>query len=57
LPISLKFDGDFRDVYSFLCQMEDLSRLTRVKKMVLKSSGNDGSVQVEMIMNLYYSEG
>jgi hypothetical protein len=53
----LKFDGDFRDVYSFLCQMEDLSRLTRVKKMVLKSSGNDGSVQVEMIMNLYYSEG
>jgi Tfp pilus assembly protein PilO len=57
LPISLKFDGDFRDVYSFLCQMEDLTRLTRVKKMVVKSSGDDGTVQVEMIMNLYYSEG
>jgi Tfp pilus assembly protein PilO len=57
LPISLKFDGDFRDVYSFLCKMEDLSRLTRVKKMAVKGSGDDGSVQVEMIMNLYYSEG
>jgi Tfp pilus assembly protein PilO len=57
LPISLKFDGDFRDVYLFLCQIEDLSRLTRVKKMVVKSSMNDGTVQVEMMLNLYYSEG
>src|SRR5271170_745030 len=38
LSISLKFDGDFRDVYSFLCEIENLSRLTRVKKMVVKSS-------------------
>lgn len=57
LPISLKFDGDFRDVYSFLCQMEDLSRVTRVRKMNVKCPGNDGSVQVEMVLNLYYSEG
>jgi Tfp pilus assembly protein PilO len=57
LPISLKFDGDFRDVYSFLCDIEDLSRVTRVKKMVVKSSGSEGSVQVEMMLDLYYSEG
>ena len=57
LPISLKFHGDFRNVYSFLGQMEDLSRLTRVKKMVVKSSASDGSVEVEMMVNLYYSEG
>jgi Tfp pilus assembly protein PilO len=57
LPISLKFEGDFRDVYSFLCDVEDLSRLTRVKKMQVKSPNSDGSVQVEMMLNLYYSEG
>ena len=57
LPISLKFYGDFRDVYSFLTRMEDLSRLTRVKKMAVKSSTSDGTVQVEMTVNLYYSEG
>jgi Tfp pilus assembly protein PilO len=58
LPIRVKFDGDFRDVYTFLCKMEDLSRLTRVKKLVIQSSAShDGSVQVEMLMNLYYSEG
>lgn len=58
LPISVKFDGDFSDVYSFLCKMEDLSRLTRVKKLVIQSlRNNDGSVQVEMLLNVYYSEG
>jgi len=57
LPISLKFEGDFRDVYTFLCDMEDLSRLTRVKKLVMKSPASDGSVQVEMMLDLYYSEG
>jgi Tfp pilus assembly protein PilO len=56
LPISLKFAGDFRDVYSFLCDMENLSRLTRVKKMLVKCPNNDGSTQVEMTLNLYYLE-
>jgi Tfp pilus assembly protein PilO len=57
LPISVKFGGDFRDVFSFLCQMEDLSRLTRVKKMAIKSVGDNGVVQAEMTLNLYYSQG
>ena len=57
LPISLKFAGDFTDVFSFLRQMEDLSRLTRVKSLSIQGNGADGAVQVELMMNLYYSEG
>jgi Tfp pilus assembly protein PilO len=57
LPISLKFDGDFQSVFAFLCDMEKLSRLTRVQTMTVKSPNSDGTVQVEMVMNLYYSEG
>jgi Tfp pilus assembly protein PilO len=57
LPISLKFDGDFQSVFTFLCDMEKLSRLTRVQSMTVKSPNSDGTVQVEMVMNLYYSEG
>jgi Tfp pilus assembly protein PilO len=57
LPISLKFDGDFNNVFSFLCDMEKLSRLTRVQSMTMKSPAADGTVQVELVMNLYYSEG
>jgi Tfp pilus assembly protein PilO len=57
LPISLKFNGDFLDVYAFLRQMDDLSRLTRVKNLSVKGDDSDGKVQVEVMMDLYYSEG
>jgi Tfp pilus assembly protein PilO len=57
LPISLKFGGDFMDVYAFLRQMDDLSRLTRVKTLSIKGDDSAGKVQVEVMMDLYYSEG
>jgi len=55
LPITVKFDGDFQNVYAFLCEIEDLSRMTRVRKMSLRSDISDGTVQVEMMLNFYYS--
>jgi Tfp pilus assembly protein PilO len=57
LPVSLKFGGDFRDVFAFLCQLEDLSRLTRVKNLTIRAAGTDGGVQVDLLLDLYYSEG
>jgi type IV pilus assembly protein PilO len=58
-PISLKFEGDFNGVFSFLRQAEQMQRLTRVKGLKLKSadSGKSGQVQVELSMNIYFSEG
>jgi Tfp pilus assembly protein PilO len=56
LPVSVKFGGDFRDVFAFLCQLEDLPRLTRITNMVVKAADAAGSVQVELMMSLYYSE-
>lgn len=58
LPVSLKFDGDFRsNVFAFLCQLEDLPRLTRIKSMTVKGIGIGGDVHVELLMSLYYTEG
>lgn len=57
LPVSLKFDGDFRDVFTFLSQIEDMPRLTRIKTLNVHSLGDNGAVQVELLMILYYSEG
>lgn len=57
LPISLKFDGDFMDVFTFLHQMDELPRLTRVKNLTIKGDDSVGKVQVELMMDLYYSEG
>jgi Tfp pilus assembly protein PilO len=57
LPVSLKFDGDFRDVFTFLSQIEDMPRLTRIKSLNVHSLGDNGAVQVDLLMILYYSEG
>jgi len=56
--MTLKFDGDFRDVFAFLRQAEDLQRLTRVSSIAIHDVDMlSGSVQVDLSMNLYFSEG
>jgi Tfp pilus assembly protein PilO len=55
MPIELKFEGDFSNVFSFLQQTEAQKRLTRVKKIELKAKDHDpGQVQVTLTMNIYY---
>jgi len=60
IPVSMKFKGDFLSVFSFLRQTEEMQRLTRVKDLKLKSddrSSKPGQVEVELSMNIYFSEG
>jgi hypothetical protein len=55
MPIELKFEGDFSNVFSFLQQTEAQKRLTRVKKIELKAKDREpGQVQVQLTMNIYY---
>ena len=58
-PISLKFEGDFINAFSFLRRAEAMQRLTRVKNLKVRSTdtGKSGNVQVELSMNIYFSEG
>lgn len=58
-PIALKFEGDFASVFSFLRRAEEMQRLTRVKGLKVQGSnaGKPGQVQVELSMNIYFSEG
>jgi Tfp pilus assembly protein PilO len=58
-PIALKFEGDFNSVFAFLRRTEEMSRLTQVKAMKVRSTDNGklGQVQVELSMNIYFSEG
>ncbi|MGD1277079.1 MAG: type 4a pilus biogenesis protein PilO [Tepidisphaeraceae bacterium] len=56
--MTLKFDGDFRDVFAFLRRAEDLQRLTRVSSITIHDVDLlSGSVRVDLSMNLYFSEG
>lgn len=57
-PVILHFAGEFPRVASFLRRIEDMPRLTRVKRIEMKNRDTrSGVVQVEMAMSIYYSEG
>jgi Tfp pilus assembly protein PilO len=58
LPISLMFQGNFPDVASFLRQAEELPRMTRTRRLVVKGrDAKTGSVDVQLSMSIFFSEG
>jgi Tfp pilus assembly protein PilO len=57
VPIEVKFEGDFLSVFSFLRQMEQMQRLTRVRDLTLTGTKDGtGQVDVKLSMNIYYLE-
>jgi Tfp pilus assembly protein PilO len=58
LPILFSFEGDFQTgVLPFLRGTEDMPRLTRIRKLDLKSTdARDGQVRAEVTMNIYFGE-
>lgn len=58
LPIQMNFQGDFLNVYSFLSEVEHLQRLTRVRRLSIRTKEiKGGLVEVEIGLNIYFSEG
>lgn len=58
LPIQMNFQGDFLNVYSFLSEVEHLQRLTRVRRLAIRTREiKNGLVEVEIGLNIYFSEG
>ena len=57
LPIHFSFQGDFLGVFNFLRQVEDMQRLTRLRKLQVQSTdGVAGQVDVQLTMNVYFLE-
>jgi len=57
-PISLNFEGDFLDVFTFLRQTEGMQRLTRVQSISVRCVDSKlGTVEVQLSMNIYFMEG
>jgi Tfp pilus assembly protein PilO len=65
LPVELKIDGDFLSVFAFLKETENMPRLTRISSITIQGETPDpdnadsqtGDVQVDITMDLYFSEG
>lgn len=57
LPIVMSFDAGFPQAFQFLKDCEQLQRLMRTRRLVMRSrDDNDGRVSCEMTMNIYLSE-
>jgi Tfp pilus assembly protein PilO len=55
MPVELKFEGDFTNVFSFLQKTEARPQLTRVTRLELKSKDKEpGQVQATVTLNIYY---
>ena len=56
MPISLKFEGDFVNIFNFLRSTDEMHRLTRIRSVSLKSKDLSGTkVQAQVALNIYYS--
>ncbi len=56
-PITLSFEGNFADVFTFLRQAEEMKRLTRVRSLNLRSlDAQQGLVDVQVVLSIYFLE-
>ncbi len=56
LPITLKFEGDFMSLARFLKQIDGMTRLTRIERLMIQSDEGMKNLKVEMGMNIYFTE-
>ena len=58
LPVTLMFEGNFSDVAAFLRQAEEMPRLTRTRKVQIRTKdGSPGSVIAQVSMDIYFMDG
>jgi Tfp pilus assembly protein PilO len=57
MPVSIKFDGDFKGIFNFMCGLEDMPRLARICSMNVQKKEAGDLVSVDLVLKLYYSEG
>lgn len=57
LPINVKIVGHFDGFYSFLLKLEQLRRITRMPRMILKKSANEvGEIEANMVLNIFFEQ-
>jgi Tfp pilus assembly protein PilO len=56
--IHIEFEGDFTQVAEFLAKVEDMDRMTRVRRLAVKAAtAGRGTVEVQMDVSIYFLEG
>jgi Tfp pilus assembly protein PilO len=61
LPIVMRFHGSYLSLASFLQRLDEMERLTRVQRLVIRGSNtataeSTGKLNIEVLMNIYFTE-
>lgn len=59
LPLKMTIIGDFDGFYSFLLDLENLRRITRMPEMVLEKAkkGHEGQMEATVILSVFFETG
>ena len=56
-PLDVEITGDFDGFYSFLLQLEQLPRITRISDLDIKRSTDiDGEMKAKCVLSVYYQQ-
>ena len=56
LPISMKFRSSYLNLAGFLDRVENMERLSRVQKLIINNDDKGDELDVELQMNIYFTE-
>ena len=56
LPITLRLEGDFLALAGFLKRVDGMARLTRIEQLKITSMDSNQGLQIEVGMNIYFTE-
>ena len=56
LPIIMKFEGNYLSLARLLERIDQMQRLTRVNKLSISESDEENKLNIELHMNIYFTE-
>lgn len=57
LPIKMELDGNFNSFYSFLLELEQLDRITKIREITLnKDNKKEGEVSASFVLSIFFQD-
>jgi type IV pilus assembly protein PilO len=55
LPLKMELQGDFKSYYSFLLELEQLDRITKIRELNLKKDDdNQGQINASFVVSIFF---
>jgi type IV pilus assembly protein PilO len=55
LPLKMELQGDFKSYYSFLLELEQLDRITKIRELRLKKNDDSqGQIDVSFVVSIFF---